>query len=746
MADRKMREFPSSDPKTADGLPDSMDGKVVLLTTLGLSWAVIPELLGFTNPACVNLYQKHPDAGRIEAMRAGCRVAPVDEVWAVTTSRFDPLPLQAWRQACPDAPALRIWRLTGTPDLSDSDDCRAMADLILRAALMASSASGRVFSLAGGRKTMSADMQRAADVFGCDLLIHVMDRGLPVELRNPAPALLAEPLPVSLAATLMPTVVGTALPSNPVLEVSLPNRPDLRAGSFALELPPPDATPLDVERREGLLAELEHRLGRARNLLFHFARDLRAEERGSGFSALYHLPPAVIRRLRDFRIGVSPEEEEGEMAILRRLPKAELHCHLGGALSTEDLVALAANHGLPPPPWRSVLESAGREWRSWVAGGDPADIKTRLVRQLSVAEGFNPGRPFRNLRNLHPEIPEPFVLCSFLNAFSGQADLLDQVVFGRFREGHDFVNVGIEAYEALGDFQGSALLQSEAALRFACDRLASTAENHHVYYLEVRCSPENYTRGGLSSDRVLQIVRDSFARKEHEKLVVSLLLIASRHGDEHAARRQAELACRWRDANPSDDALVGFDLAGDEAKRSAESMRKLFLPLMDRCMHLTIHAGETAPADSVWQALYHLSAERIGHGLTLEKRAELMRKVAERRVALEMCPSSNVQIVGFRDSFLRRTDSLPEYPLRKYLNEGLRVAICTDNPGISRTDFTRELHRAARLTPGGLSLWEILGLVRTAFRSSFASRERRRHCLLMAEAEIVRLLENNELF
>ena len=73
-----------------------------------------------------------------------------------------------------------------------------------------------------------------------------------------------------------------------------------------------------------------------------------------------------------------------------------------------------------------------------------------------------------------------------------------------------------------------------------------------------------------------------------------------------------------------------------------------------------------------------------------------------------MCPSSNFQIVGFRDNYLPESSSAANYPLKNYLEQGLKVTINTDNPGISRTDFTNELHRASRLTPGGLSAWEIL--------------------------------------
>ena len=181
----------------------------------------------------------------------------------------------------------------------------------------------------------------------------------------------------------------------------------------------------------------------------------------------------------------------------------------------------------------------------------------------------------------------------------------------------------------------------------------------------------------------------------------------------------------------------GFDLAGDEKAGSPADMRQAFMPMMEKCMHFTIHAGEDDKVESIWEAVYHLSAERVGHGLTLSDDPRLMARFRDRKIAVEMCPSSNFQIVGFRDNYLPETKGLKTYPLKKYLDEGLRVTVNTDNPGISRTDFTRELHRAARMTPGGLSLWEILLLIRNSFRAAFVGTDMRNELLRQAELEVI---------
>ena len=183
--------------------------------------------------------------------------------------------------------------------------------------------------------------------------------------------------------------------------------------------------------------------------------------------------------------------------------------------------------------------------------------------------------------------------------------------------------------------------------------------------------------------------------------------------------------------------LKGFDLAGEEEAGHPADMRQAFMPMMEKCMHFSIHAGEGQKVERIWEAVYHLNAERVGHGLTLLKNPRLMDRFRDRKIAVEMCPSSNFQIVGFRDNYLPESDGMKRYPLKAYLDAGLRVTVNTDNPGISRTDFTRELHRAARLTPGGLSLWEILLLIRNGFRAAFVGTDMRNELLRRAELEII---------
>lgn len=168
------------------------------------------------------------------------------------------------------------------------------------------------------------------------------------------------------------------------------------------------------------------------------------------------------------------------------------------------------------------------------------------------------------------------------------------------------------------------------------------------------------------------------------------------------------------------------------------------MPLMENCISITIHAGEGADPRNIWEAVYHLSADRIGHGLTIHENERLFRKLIDRKITIELCPSSNMQIVGYKSPDTPSVEKM--YPLKLYMDRGLSVTINTDNPGISRTTLTHEFYRAAVMTPGGLSKWDILQLIKNGFKSSFADHETRRERLLEAEAKIMKQLieEDNE--
>jgi adenosine deaminase len=189
----------------------------ILVCTLGGSWAVIPEVYAFLAPDRLPLYRDHPLAHELAALRVRHCLPVPDEIWVCTTegdkTRAGVGTLLEWHARLSDPPTLRVWQAAMTDQLASQAECEHMRELIARVCLHAQEAAANsrvVLSLAGGRKTMSADLQWAGSLVGCDALVHVVG-------CEPLPDLLTKeltvdtllaPLPAVAARAIVPLVVG----------------------------------------------------------------------------------------------------------------------------------------------------------------------------------------------------------------------------------------------------------------------------------------------------------------------------------------------------------------------------------------------------------------------------------------------------------------------------------------------------------------------------------------------------------
>jgi adenosine deaminase len=693
--------------------------KTILLTTLGYTWAVVPELLGFTNPLDFDLYQCHPEKADIEASRKEFSVPQVTDIWVVTTAAMDDSvqALLDWQRQVLTNIGLTVIPCMGVDDLSSADDCNRMADLIFRAVLHASrQADHLMISLAGGRKTMSADMQRAAFFFGCHALLHVIDRKDAVSRLKGFD--FTCPFDRFQADCIMPLVLQQQI--DPDRLAAIPEPFDV--SQYPLIADNPDIA---------LLTKIQKRQAAASDIFHNFATRILAGEQ-TNFRRLYTLSPEQIRQLKDRHIGTDPEMASKELAWLQSLPKADLHCHFGGILSVEEMIETAGAEAGNIDAFRRI-EPEFRAWNN--------QIKTAVNQQDTGFLAEQMAGSGKALRNRFLQIPEPLTACSFLLAFEKAPALLDELIFGEFRDPAAFFAIGIARYEPLGDLQGSGLMQTEAVIRTACRILKRQVRRHHITYLELRCSPLNCTRAGLTGEQVVNILLDELAEDDFCRF--QLIFIASRHGAMDKVHQHIALAREMiKTSIDFRKHFSGFDLAGAESARTPAQLREAFLPLMEQCIQFTIHAGEDESVENIWQAVYHLSADRIGHGLTLGDNPELMNRFIDRKIALELCPSSNFQIVGFQDPFMGQSGK--SYPLKHYLKSGVKVTVNTDDPGMSRTSLSREYLKAACMTENGLSQWDILQLVRNSFRAAFAPHKVKGDCLVRAENRIMKLVSRRE--
>lgn len=697
----------------------------ILVATLGKVWQLIPELVGFINPQSFPLYRHHSQASSINKMRNKYHIQPIDKVWLIATDSAGDKDetienLLEWQHATVPDIELKFFILKNVTDFTEAAHIRQMTDLIYRVVLHATEHFGSadvLLSLAGGRKTMSADMQQAGNLFGCQAMLHVTDNMQISRQPFVQSFLFREPLPKEYGDAYLPLVISGKLQKN----VALNFNPALKSAAFPLNT---NETSNYCEPYTALADKIESRLEEARNLMYNYSLTLSGKYKQTNYRALYALEPEQIRALQTTHLGLDPKKKAQEEAFLQKLPKAELHCHFGGILTADEMIEVARAN-MPEIENKSKSNPKFAQWLN--ATRDKINARDLAGLQADVPE-------FKNLRRRFSAIPEPISVAAFLSLFDGKAELLDRFIFGKFLDDKAYQGLGIIGYEKLGDLQGSGLLQSEAGIRAACRILIRKCQTENIRYLELRQSPVKYTRGGLTAVEVAEMIRQELQKAD--QTIFKAVFITSRHGKMSEVHQHIELAQELFERDPAyREWIVGFDLAGAEDARRPAELRSAFLPLRKESMNITIHAGETESVQNIWEAVYELNADRIGHGLTLNEDAKLKSRILNRKISIEMCPSSNTQIVRFDP------DSQKKYPLKQYLDEGLRVTVNTDNPGISRTSLSREYYRAAALSPGGLSQWEILRIIRNGFRGAFLPFPERQKLLLDSEKEIINLLK-----
>ncbi|QXJ26407.1 adenosine deaminase [Actinomadura graeca] len=230
------------------------------------------------------------------------------------------------------------------------------------------------------------------------------------------------------------------------------------------------------------------------------------------------------------------------------------------------------------------------------------------------------------------------------------------------------------------------VMQSVEALTRVAYECAEDLANDGIVYAEVRYAPALHLRAGLSLEQVVEAVLDGFARGRREfGIRVGTLLTANRN--QARSMEIAKLAVRYRD-----DGVVGFDIAGTEAGYPPIKHLDAFEYLRRENAHFTIHAGEGFGLPSIWQAIQWCGADRLGHGVRIiddievdgdeTRLGRLADYVRDKRIPLEMCPSSNVQTGA--------ATSIAEHPIGLLHDLGFRVTVNTDNRLMSKTTLSEE--------------------------------------------------------
>ena len=338
--------------------------------------------------------------------------------------------------------------------------------------------------------------------------------------------------------------------------------------------------------------------------------------------------------------------------LLRKLPKAELHCHLDGSLRPQTMLDLGVEYDKPMP------------------APDAASLRDYMV------------------------VDDARHLEDYLERFA--------------------VTLSV--------------MQTEPALERISYELAEDAALDGVRYIEVRYAPVLNVREGLSLEQAVEAPLRGLARAEAEHGIIGRVIVcAIRNMAPSVSQELAELAVAYRHRG-----VVGFDLAGGEMGNPAKAHASAFNYARSHDLACTCHAGEGDGAESVREAVHVCGAHRIGHATRLIEDSSLTDYCNDRRIALEICLTSNVQT--------RASDSYATHPFREYYNRGLNVILNTDNRLMSGVTLTDEYLHAAESLDFGFD--ELARVAMNGFESCFLPYEDRMRLIADAERDIAVLKQS----
>ena len=240
------------------------------------------------------------------------------------------------------------------------------------------------------------------------------------------------------------------------------------------------------------------------------------------------------------------------------------------------------------------------------------------------------------------------------------------------------------------------------------------AAQDNVVHAELFFDPQTHTARGVSMDVVVKgLHRACMDAQKEFGISASLILCFLRHLSEEAAFETLEEAMPWRDK------IVGIGLDSGELGNPPEKFARVFARCRELGFHLVAHAGEEGPPAYIWTALDVLKVERIDHGVQSIKDPALLERLAKDRIALTVCPLSNLKLCVFPD--------LASHNLRQLLDAGLAVTVNSDDPayfgGYMNDNFT-QIFAAT-----GMTAQHAYTLARNSFEASFIDAAEKQACI-----------------
>ena len=241
------------------------------------------------------------------------------------------------------------------------------------------------------------------------------------------------------------------------------------------------------------------------------------------------------------------------------------------------------------------------------------------------------------------------------------------------------------------------------------------AAQDNVVHAELFFDPQTHTARGVSMETVVSgLYRACVDAEESLDISASLILCFLRHLSEEDAFATLEQALPFRDK------IIGIGLDSGEVGNPPEKFARVFARCRELGFHLVAHAGEEGPPAYIWTALDVLKVERIDHGVQAAKDPALMRRLAQDRIALTVCPLSNLKLCVFPD--------LASHNLRELLDAGLAVTVNSDDPAYFGGYLNENFLQTFAASGGQLDARHAYTLARNSFEASFIdAAAKRRH-------------------
>ncbi|MFD9354320.1 adenosine deaminase [Streptomyces sp. NPDC060031] len=312
---------------------------------------------------------------------------------------------------------------------------------------------------------------------------------------------------------------------------------------------------------------------------------------------------------------------------------------------------------------------------------------------------FIAGLPKAELHVHHVGSASPRIVAELASRHPDSKVPTDPEALADFFTFTDFAHF-IEVYLSVVD-----LIRTPADVRTLTFEVARDMARQNIRYAELTITPYSSTRRGIDEHAFMEAIED--ARKAAESELGVVLRWCFDIPGEAGLESAAETTRLALDLRP--EGLVSFGLGGPEIGVPRPQFKPYFDAARAAGLHSVPHAGETTGPETIWDAIRELGAVRIGHGTSATQDPELLAYLAEHRIALEVCPTSNIAT--------RAVSELDLHPVKEMVRAGVLVTINSDDPPMFGSDLNNEYAVAARL----LDLDErgLAALAKNAVEASF---------------------------